>query len=116
MVIKFAFSGADPEQVALRLESEMGLNITDMAQSFCFLHNVRRQIMLSDPIPHVARIAYIERLYQEIATGDNFVDADGTRLPDMLLYDELMGQLVLLELTRSVCCGVGWGEGNGRYR
>jgi len=104
---RIRYFGADSAQVAARLESEVGLNVHGVVQAVCCLHKVRRRLLLSEPVPHVGRIAYVERVYKEIATGRNFADVEGRPLPDLLLYDELMGQLVLLELTRRAA--VAWG-------
>lgn len=102
------YFGANSAQVAARLESEMGLTVNEVVQAFCCLHKVRRRLLLSEPVPHVGRIAYVERVYKEIATGNNFASVGKRPLPDLLLYDELMGQLVLLELTRR--SAMAWGD------
>ncbi len=93
------FFGADPHQVAARLEEETGLRETAVAQAFCRLHIIRQQTLGAAPTL-TTRTAYIDQLYAEIAEGSNFASQQQPAIPQHILLDDLMGQMVALELQR----------------
>lgn len=85
--------GADPEQVSRRLEQEAGCDEPSLAAALARLHRTRTELQGQ-------RTRYIERLSQEIATKENLAGNGNPPIPDLLLLDELMGQMVRLELAR----------------
>ncbi len=93
------FFGADPEQVASRLEVETGLTVAEAAAAFCRLHAIR-QAQLGEQATLPVRMAYIDQLYAEIANERGFGTVNQPLLPITFLIDELMGQMVALELQR----------------
>ncbi|MAT96361.1 MAG: hypothetical protein CL608_04390 [Anaerolineaceae bacterium] len=93
------FFGADPHQVAKRLEEETGMGIEAIVQAFCRLHTIRQHHLGQRPtLP--THMAYIDRLYTEIAEECSFAAKDQPAIPNHILLDELLGQLVILELLR----------------
>ncbi|MBK8906284.1 MAG: hypothetical protein IPM53_34225 [Anaerolineaceae bacterium] len=93
------FFGADPQQVASRLETETGLTVAGTAEAFCHLHHIRQQQLGKEAVLP-AHMAYIDQLYAEIATERCFATSSLPPLPAVFLIDELMGQMVTLELLR----------------
>ena len=93
------FFGAEPKQVAKRLPEEISLTETAVATAFCQLHALRQNLLGPHPALYQT-MAYIERLYGEIALERNFATAQQPALPKSILIDELMGQLVVLEMER----------------
>jgi hypothetical protein len=89
------YFGADPAQVAARLDEEMeGLTVTAVAQAHARLYSGRAS--QSD----TQRTSHIETIYREIVRQTYFADDSRPPLPRILLLDELMAQLVRLELER----------------
>jgi hypothetical protein len=93
------FFGADSQQVANRLEEETGLAETAVAQAFCRRHTIRQE-KLGTARTLVARMAYTDQLYTEIAQERGFATNQQPPIPHHLLLDELLGQMVELELQR----------------
>jgi hypothetical protein len=87
------YVGADSNLVATRLEEEAGGNLTTVASFFYRLHILRQQ-MMDRPM------TFAERIYFEIANETYFAENGQPPLPVDLLYDELLGWLVRLELRR----------------
>lgn len=96
---RIRFFGADPQQVAHRLEMETGLAVAEVAAAFCRLHDIR-QAKLGQQTALSARMAYIDQLYAEIASERGFATNSLPPLPATFIIDELMGQMVALELQR----------------
>ena len=93
------FFGADPQQIANRLEGETGLAETAVAQAFCRRHTIRQE-KLGAARTLAARMAYTDQLYTEIAQERGFAINQQPPIPHHLLLDELLGQMVELELQR----------------
>lgn len=93
------FFGADPQQVASRLHEETGLTETAVAQAFCQLHTIRHQTLGGQPTLD-QQMAYIDKIYAEIADGLYFGTSGQPLIPSTILIDELMGQMVGIELAR----------------
>ena len=93
------FFGADPQQVASRLEAETGLTVAEAADAFCRLHAIRQQKLGQSPTL-LSRMHYVDALYAEIGSERCFATGSQPPLPATLLIDELMGQMVELELQR----------------
>lgn len=87
------YLGADPALTKARLVEELGGDVPFVIEALLHLQT-RRQAMAGQPL------AYIDQIYEEIATGNCFATSERPCLPDLILYDELMGQLVRLELKR----------------
>ena len=95
---KIRYFGAKPTQVQARLEQEIEADFETIIAALRGLYRSRQQMA-------GGRIDYIERLYATL-NGENRLP--GTQLwPQMLLFDELLGQLVRLELTRRDCLANG---------
>jgi hypothetical protein len=90
---KIRFVGANPDHVAARLLQETGVHTAALAAAFDRLHCLRAHMAGHD-------IAYIGQLYAQLAQERCFASPTQPPLPDILLFDELLGQLVRLELTR----------------
>ncbi len=89
------YFGADPTQVATRLDMEMeSLDATAVAATYIRLYNGRSRLVDAD------RSGFIQALYREIARNTYFADDSRPPLPRVLLLDELMAQLVRLEQER----------------
>lgn len=84
--------GADPALTATRLPDRKGYTLANFANGVARLATLRQQAASH-------RTAYIERVYAEIANDTCFGDA-GDPVPDTLLLDELLAQLVRLERRR----------------
>jgi hypothetical protein len=96
---RIRFFGADPQQVASRLEAETGLTVAGAAGTFCRLHALRqKQLGKQATLP--TRLAYTDLLYAEIASERRFATSHQPPLPATFLIDELMGQMVELELQK----------------
>lgn len=87
------YFGADPALTAGCLPDRKGFSVRDFSHGFVRLHALRS--MWQEPA-----IDYIERLYNEIATENQFATTQHPPIPDTILLDELMGQLVRLEQRR----------------
>ncbi len=88
---KIRYFGAEPTQVQARLQQEMEADFETVVAALRSLSGCRQQMQ-------GRRIDYIERLYATL-NGENRLP--GAQLwPKMLLFDELLGQLVRLELIR----------------
>ncbi|MCB0192482.1 MAG: hypothetical protein KDJ65_11115 [Anaerolineae bacterium] len=85
------YFGADPAQVEQRFETEMGVDIGGFVSALNSLYTLRRQF---EPLVNV----YIEHIYTALNGTDPLLTE--TPVPHLLLYDELMGQLVRLEAAR----------------
>lgn len=97
---KIRYFGAEPTQVQARLAQEMEADFETIVAALRGLYGWRQQMA-------GRRIDYIERLYATL-NGENRLL--GAQLwPKMLLFDELLGQLVRLELIRRKCLA------NGHY-
>lgn len=103
---EIAYFGADEAQVAERLEAETGLPTAELTAAICQLHQLRARF-LGDAPDCAAHMRYVERVYEEIRSHNFFAGVTATgeidrqaALPDVLLYDELMGQLVVIEQAR----------------
>ncbi|MFW5748127.1 MAG: hypothetical protein ACOCYT_00790 [Chloroflexota bacterium] len=98
--------GADPERVAARLEKETGCtSAEEAAETIIRLHDWRAAQGADDPAAPIDVItAYAERLYAEIAHEGDLLVADADMgvpaVPQEMLLDELMGQMVRLEHRR----------------
>ena len=90
---KIRYVGANPGHVTARLLPETGVDVAALAAAIDRLHCLRAAMAGHE-------IAYIERLYAELAQERCFAGPIQPPLPDILLFDELLGQLVRLELTR----------------
>lgn len=93
------YFGADPHQVEPRLEEEVDADLADVLAGITALHTLHR---------HFGRqqVAYIERLYTALA-GEEPLAHGGVPVPDLLLFDALMGQLVQLETVRRTAAADG---------
>ncbi len=90
---RIKYFGADPDLVQRRLEEETGGDLPVVVAALNRLHQLRHQ-MPGDIF------AFTERVYAELASGNRFAGAGQPAIPAVLLYDELAGQLVRLELSR----------------
>jgi hypothetical protein len=92
------YLGADPKQVTTRIEEEAGCDWPAFISALLHLHSQRPPFK---PKPNTAvRTAYIEHLFEEAISGRRLKTADHPPIPKILLYDELLSQMRLLELTR----------------
>jgi len=93
------YFGANPNQVFPRIEQEAGCDWQTFTTSLLHLHSQRpNPESKKEKIP--AQFAYIERLYNETISGNCLKTADHPPVPKILLYDELLSQMRLLELSR----------------
>jgi len=93
------FFGADAVQVADRMELESGCDWSTFYASLLYLHSLRPQPnTIEEAI--TAKTAYIKRLFDETVSGNCLATNDLPPIPKILLYDELLGQMQQLELTR----------------
>ncbi|MFZ0546403.1 MAG: hypothetical protein WAM60_13245 [Candidatus Promineifilaceae bacterium] len=93
------YLGADPAQVATRLETELDCDWPTFVSSLRYLHSLRPQPQ-SKRERIQARTTYIRRLFEETVSGSRLKTADHPPIPKILLYDELLSQMRLLELAR----------------
>lgn len=95
---KIRYFGAEPTQVQARLAQEMEADFEAIVAALRGLYGCRQQMA-------GRRIDYIERLYATL-NGENRLL--GAQLwPKMLLFDELLGQLMRLQLIRRKCLANG---------
>lgn len=89
------YFGADPDQVQMRLKLETGVDQpAELAQHLVRLHGIRAK---SDtPLP----LEFIDKLYEEIRSHNNFGDTDFQPIPRLLLFDALLGAMIELETIR----------------
>ncbi|MCA9957063.1 MAG: hypothetical protein KC434_20180, partial [Anaerolineales bacterium] len=81
------FFGADPQQLASRLEAETGLTVAEAADAFCRLHTIR-EAQLGENTSLPTRMAYIDQLYATIANERGFATDNQPPLPATFLIDE----------------------------
>ncbi len=84
------YFGADPAQVERRWAEEMDLSVADTAWAWHHLQQVKGQTG--------QRGDYVERIYATLI-GEDALDTDRP-LPDLLLFDTLLGELVRFEAAR----------------
>ena len=85
------YFGADPAQVEARWAEELIVDVPTVVQAWSHLHQLRRR--LADQ-----RNVYIERIYAALI-GEDTLEAD-VPVPDMILFDVLLGELIRLEIER----------------
>ena len=90
------YFGAAPAQVARRLEAETGRDATGVAAAWRTLHGWREEAHAGPDGDADGIAAYVRRLYEH-ASGNDDHEA---RVPRLLLFDELLGQMVRLEEAR----------------
>lgn len=79
--------GADSQQIAARLEPELGLSLPEIGFALC-------QLQALQYAPGISRQQSVERVYQRILKGPD------AKLPLPLLYDALIDDMVHIELAR----------------
>ncbi len=87
------YFGANPNLVAARLEEETGYDCPAIVSALGRLFKLRQK-MAGRPT------VYIDRLYTELVTGKCLASATEPSIPKVLLFDQLLGCLVELELDR----------------
>ena len=92
--------GADPGQVADRLQREVGQGVDGIVRALAAIQDLRLAHGLWPTAGRRAQIAYIGELYEQIASGSHFASPTRLPIPRLLLLDELLGQMVALELAR----------------
>jgi hypothetical protein len=89
------YFGADPDQVQMRLKLETGLDqLPELAKHLVRLHDIRERLDTSVPLE------FIDALYEEIRSHNNFGDAVYRPIPRLLLFDALLGAMIELETIR----------------
>lgn len=84
------YFGADSAQVEGRWSEEMALSVADAAWAWQHLYRLKRQAE--------QRSDYVERIYGAL-TGQDDLETERS-LPDLILFDILLGELVRLEAAR----------------
>ncbi len=87
------YLGANADMVNDHLFEEMGGDVAFVIEALARLHALRQEF---DQRP----LQYIDQVYAEIATETFFATAVAPPIPVLLLYEELLDQLVRLELNR----------------
>ena len=96
---KIHYFGADPTQVAGRLEAEASCDWPAFLSALLHLHRQRPQPQSkTEMIP--AQTGYIERLFEAAVSGKGLAKTKQPPIPKILLYDELLSQMRQLELSR----------------
>ncbi len=96
---KIRYFGADDNQVAGRLEKEVNCGWPEFLSSLLYLHNKRPQNDCGEDCI-IATMRYVERLFQEVLSGNRLATAENPPIPRLLLYEELLSQMRRLELAR----------------
>lgn len=92
--------GADPAQVASRLEEEVEDSVDGVVNALERIQKLRLKHAVWPPTTPHARSAYIDELYRQLVSGKRFASATNSPLPTPLMLDELLAQMVMLELAR----------------
>lgn len=95
---KICYFGAEPTHVNARLPQEMDADLETVVAGLRGLYGWRQKMA-------GRRHDYIEHLYATLHGAERLVGMP--KMPKMLLFDELLGQLVRLEVTRRECVANG---------